>query len=49
MKKINDTDLSRTRLAMRPGISKSLTGRLKEDLSEGLWNYLRANTRLTTK
>jgi len=39
-----DNDLRRTRLAMGPGISNSLTGRLQEDLSEGLWNYLRANT-----
>jgi tetratricopeptide (TPR) repeat protein len=30
---------------MGPGISNSLTGRLREDLSEELWNYLRANTR----
>ena len=44
--KIKDHDLRRTRLDMRPGISYSLTGRLREDLSEGLRNYLRANTRL---
>jgi len=43
-KENKDNDLRRTRLAMGPGISHSLTGRLQEDLSEGLWNYLRANT-----
>ena len=42
-KTINDNDRSRTRLAMCPGIRSSLTGRLREDLSEGLRNYLRAN------
>ena len=43
-KKIKDHDVSRTRLALRPGISHSLTGRLREDLSDGLRNYVRANT-----
>ena len=43
-KNIKDNDVSRTRLAMRPGIGNSLTGRLREDLSEGLRNYVRANT-----
>jgi hypothetical protein len=42
-KKIKDNNLSRTRLAIRPGVSNFLTGRLREDLSEGLRNYLRAN------
>ena len=42
-KKGKDHDVSRTRLALRPGISNSLTGRFREDLSEGLWNYVRAN------
>ena len=39
-----DNDVSRTRLALRPGISNSLTGQLREDLSEGLRNYVSANT-----
>ena len=43
-KKIKDNDVSRTRLALRPGISNSLTGRLREDLSDGLRNYVRANS-----
>lgn len=47
-KNIKDNDLRRTRLEMRPGISNSLTGRLREDLSEGLRNYLRANTQVCT-
>ncbi len=46
-KKIKDNDVSRTRLALRPGISNSLTGRLREDLSDGLRNYVRANTVLS--
>ena len=29
---------------MRPGISDFLTGGFREDLSEGLWNYVSANT-----
>ncbi len=43
-KKTKDTDVTRARLTLHPGISHSLTGRIREDLSEELWNYVSANT-----
>jgi len=44
-KKTKDTGVIRARLTLHPGISDFLTGRIREDQSEGLRNYVRANTR----
>ena len=43
-KKIKDNEIGRTRLALHPGISKFPHRPAPEDLSEGLRNYVRANT-----
>ena len=43
-KKTKDTDVTRVRLTLHPGISNFLTGRIREDPSEELWNYVSTNS-----
>ncbi len=42
-KKTKDTDVTRARLTLHPRINNFLTGRIREDPSEELWNYVSAN------
>ena len=43
-KKTKDRDVTRARLTLHPGIINFLTGRIREDPSEELWNYVSTNT-----
>jgi len=42
-KRTKEQGVIRARLTLHPAISDFLTGRIREDPSEELWNYVRAN------